>query len=252
VSSDRRERAARAEQMRKEREKADRKQRNLITVAIVAVVVVLIAVGGYAIKNGGPDDKPVVAPAGVTKDYGVDYTAADAGGTAGTKPVTVAIYEDFQCPFCKAFEAANSDFLDSAVKSGTIAIAYHPIAILDSGATDNYASRAAGAAMCVLDKGGVAAYKKMHDLLYANQSPESGPGLDAKTLTGLANQAGVSGLGTCISSQKFVPWVAVATDHGAVHATPTIRINGKDVNGAGGANTVPETADLKKAIAAAS
>jgi protein-disulfide isomerase len=248
MSNDRQQRAARAEQMRKEREKVDRRQRNVITVAIVAVVVAMIAVGGYAVQNAG-GDQAVVAPAGVNKDFGINYTAVDAGGRAGAKPVTVVIYEDFQCPFCKAFEAANGAYLDSGVKSGRITIEYRPISILDSGATNNYATRAASAGMCVLDKGGVAAYKKMHDILYANQSPESGPGLEDTALVDLATQAGVSGLDACINGKKYAPWVGAATEHNGVKSTPTVRINGKDVTGVGGG--VPQLADLEKAIAAA-
>src|SRR3954451_5913666 len=175
--------------MRLEREKGDRRQRNLISVAIVVVVVVLIAVGGYAIKNAGGDDQPVVVPSGVNKDFGFDYSAVDAGGTAGPKPVTVVLYEDFQCPNCKAFEEASGSFLDDQVKAGKITLQYRPFAFLDSSANDNYSTRAAAAGMCVYDKGGAAAFKKFHDLLYANQPPEGGSGLPASTLTGFADQA---------------------------------------------------------------
>jgi protein-disulfide isomerase len=258
VANERQQRAARAEQMRKEREKADRKQRNLITVAIVAVVVALIAVGGYAINKSNNENSPsgkYVAPAHITdaKNFGFDYTAADAGGKDGANPVKVVLYEDFQCPVCKAFEEANGSFLDDQVKAGKVTIEYRPYAFLDRSSSTHYATRAMSAAMCVLDKGGVAAYKKVHDILYANQPAEGGAGLPDSSLISFADQAGVTGLKTCIKTEKYAKWVGKAKDKGTdagVTGTPTIVIGGKTVTGAGG--TVPQVADLQKAITAAS
>ncbi|MCW2751318.1 MAG: hypothetical protein JWR83_2428 [Aeromicrobium sp.] len=258
MPNERKERAARAEQMRKERERADRRQRNVITIAIVTVVVVLIGVAGYAINkshNENSASSKYVAPANVADaaNFGIDYTATDAGGKAGAKPVTVVLYEDFQCPVCKAFEEANGSFLDDQVKAGKVTIQYRPFAFLDSSSSTKYATRAMSAAMCVLDKGGVAAYKKMHDILYVNQPAEGGAGLPNSTLLDFANQAGVTGLKTCINTQKFAPWVKKAKTKGTdagVGGTPTVRIGGKDVTGSGGG--VPQVADLQKAITAAS
>jgi protein-disulfide isomerase len=258
VANERQQRAARAEQMRKEREKADRRQRNLITVAIVAIVVVLIGVAGLAINKTHNDNKvsgEYVAPAHVadTANFGIDYTAADAGGKDGAKPVKVVLYEDFQCPVCKAFEQANGAYLDQQVKAGKITIQYRPFAFLDSSSSTKYATRAMSAAMCVLDKGGVAAYKKMHDILYANQPEEGGAGLPDSSLVSFADQAGVSGLKSCIKSQKFAKWVVKAKEKGEsakVSGTPTVVIGGKVITGKG--NTIPQVADLQKAITAAS
>ena len=249
-SSDRRQRAERAEQMRKEREKADRKQRNLISVAIVVVVVALIAVGAWAVSTAGGDgDKPVgplVTPAHTNASFGFDYSAADAGGTAGTDPVRVVLYEDFQCPICKSFEEQNGAFLDDLVKKGEITLEYRMFAFLDGQSSTEYSTRSASAAMAVLDKGGVAAFKKFHDLLYANQPPEGGDGLPDETLIDLAKQAGVTGIDADVKDQTYAPWVrkakAAAFDDGHT-GTPTILIEGKSI--------APTQADIRDAIAAA-
>ena len=171
MANERQQRAARAEQMRKEREKADRKQRNLITVAIVAVVIALIAVGGYAIHSTSSKNsvsgKYVVPPnLSDPKNFGFDYSAVDAGGKAGSKPVTVVLYEDFQCPVCQAFEQSNGAYLDQQVKAGKITIQYRPYPFLNTSANDQYSDRAAAAGMCVYAKGGAKAFKTFHDLLY--------------------------------------------------------------------------------------
>jgi protein-disulfide isomerase len=260
VPNERQERAARAEQMRKEREKADRRQRNVISIAIVAIVVVLIGVAGFAINkthNENSTSNKYVEPTKLSdsKNFGFDYTAADAGGKAGSNPVTVVLYEDFQCPVCKQFEETNGSFLVDQVKTGKITIQYRPYAFLDEQSSTHYSTRAASAGMCVNDEGGAKAYKKFHDLLYANQPPEGGDGLPNSDLIDYAKQAGVTGIDSCIKSEKFGPWVEKALAKGkkaGVSGTPTVSINGKIITGATGANSVPQVADLQKAITAAS
>lgn len=236
MSNQRQQRAARAEQMRKEREKADRKQRNLITVAIVVVVVALIAVGGYAVKSQNDNAAEVLSPGNTTKDFGVVYTTADAGGTVptGTKPVSVELYEDFQCPGCLAFEQASNAFLKEQVKSGAATITYRIFSFLDDngGSPNGYSHRSANAALCALDQGGVQDYVKVHDYLYQHQPQErtNGPENDAliKSLEGL----GISGIESCVTSERFVPWIdqaRAAGDARGVDSTPTVYVGGKQV-----------------------
>ena len=244
--------------MRKEREKADRRQRNLITVAIVVVVLALVAVGAYAIKSTSDSraqETDVVTPKGATDDHGIPYTAADAGGDAASDPVEVVIYEDFQCPVCKAFEQANGAFLDEAVKSGEISIEYRLLAFLDRASQNKYSSRAGLAALCAFDSGGGEAYKKVSSLLWANQPEENTAGPEDTALVDTLEQAGVGGdaAESCVVTGKFIPWLTEGTEDSRdakVTGTPTVRIDGKDVKGAGGQG-VPQVPELQKAIEAA-
>ncbi len=257
MSNERQQRAARAEQMRKEREKADRKQRNLITLAIVAIVVALIGVGAYAVTTTSSDRakvEDVITPKGATQEHGIPYTAEDAGGEPATDPVSVVIYEDFQCPACQGFEQANGAFIDDAVKKGDIEVEYRIISFLDRASTNQYSSRAGSAALCAFESGGGAAYKKMANLLWANQSPEGGAGPEDPALVETLAQAGVTGEAaeSCVLKGRFIPWIKEATEDSRdakVSGTPTIRIDGKDVKGAQGG--VPQIPDLQKAIEAA-
>ncbi|WP_159085820.1 DsbA family protein [Aeromicrobium chenweiae] len=258
MANDRQERAARAEKMRKEREKADRKQRNLITVGIVVIVIALIAVAGVAIKSISDDNKKneaLVNPANANKDYGILYTPEDATGkapAAGAKPVRVALYEDFLCPGCGALEQTAGSFLNQQVAAGNIEIEYRPYAFLTQQSTNEYSQRAWNAAVCVADKGGAKAFKAYHDILFANQPAEGGPGPDNKQLIAWAKEAGVTGIDSCVNKQTFTPWVEDALEQGkddGVSGTPTMRIGGKDVSGKD--NTIPSVADIQKAIDAA-
>jgi protein-disulfide isomerase len=257
VSNERQQRAARAEQMRKEREKAEKRQRNFITIGIVVVVLALVAAGAYAIATtsdkNAPEDR-VIAPKGSTQDFGVTFTAEDAGGKAGTDPVEVVIYEDFQCPVCKAFEQANGAFLDEAVKNGDITIEYRLLAFLDRASTNEYSSRAGSAALCAFESGGGEAYKKVASMFWANQPAENSAGPEDPALVDQLKSAGVSSdaVESCVVKNRFVPWIKKATEasrDAKVTGTPTVRIDGKNVTGAN--KGVPQIPDLEKAIAAA-
>ena len=254
MANERQERAARAEQMRKEREKADRKQRNIISLAIVAVVVVLIAVGGYAIKSASDDRKAetkVITPKGATDDFGIVYSAEDAGGTVpeGTEPVSVELYEDFQCPACLQFEQQSNAFLKDQVKKGAITITYRPFSFLDErgGSLNEYSHRSTSAAMCALDSGGVTEYVKAHDFLYANQPQEGTNGPENQALFDSLTAAGIKLDESCVLKERFVPWVnkakAAGEDRG-VGGTPTVFVGGKQVD-------APTPAALQQAIDAA-
>lgn len=241
--------------MRKEREKADKRQRNMITVGIVVIVVALIGAGGWAIKSASDDRKAVkdvIQPKGATSEFGLPYTSADAGGTSASNPVKVVLYEDFQCPVCQAFEQANGQFLNEKVKSGEIEIEYRILNFLDRASQNEYSSRAGNAAICAFESGGGEAYKKVHDLLYANQPQENTAGPEDNALVDTLKSAGVDDAESCVLKHKFVPWIKKGTDQSRddnVGGTPTVRIDGKDVKGQGGG--VPQAADLQKAIDAA-
>jgi protein-disulfide isomerase len=255
VTNERQQRAARAEQMRKEREKADRRQRNLITVAIVVVVLALVVAGGWAIKSTSESraqETDVITPEGATKDHGVLYTAEDAGGKAASDPVEVVIYEDFGCPVCQAFEQANGAYLDAAVKAGDISIEYRILTFLDRVSPNKYSSRAGSAAMCAYESGGGAAFKKVSNLLWANQPPENTAGPEDPALVDTLKQAGVTGktAESCVVKGRFIPWITEGTEasrDAKVTGTPTVRIDGKQVTGLN--KGVPQLPDLQKAIA---
>ena len=254
MTNDRKKRAERAEQMRKEREKADKRQRNLITIGIVVVVVALVAVGGFAIQQAAQDNAKnddLVAPKNTTKDYGIVYGPADAGGEApaGGEPVSVEMYEDFQCPACLAFEQQSSAFLSAAVKSGDIEITYRPFSFLDEagGSPNDYSKRSTNVAMCALDKGGVQDYVKVHEYLYANQPEEGTPGPENGELLDAVQPLAITGIESCVRTERFVPWIEKAKEAGqdaGVSGTPTIKVDGKVLE-----NPNPQT--LQVAITAA-
>ena len=89
--------------------------------------------------------------------------------------MTVDLYEDLQCPNCKAFEAPTCSTIAQLVAAGTVQARYHPMAFLDTPRTTTTRPRAQRGRRR-RQHGRPRAFQKFHDLLYANQPPEKGTG----------------------------------------------------------------------------
>jgi protein-disulfide isomerase len=108
------------------------------------------------------------------------------------------------------------------------------MAFLDSSANDNFSTRALNAAAAVTDAAGDQAFQKFHDLIYANQTPETGPGMTDAQLIAYAKQAGATGsqVADAIKNQTYADWTKKVTDQASkdgVTQTPTVIIGGKQV-----------------------
>jgi protein-disulfide isomerase len=204
---------------------ATARRRRTIAVAVGAAVLVAIAlVVVIVIQSNRTATSANAAVPGNTVDGGnvIVVGSADA-------PVTVDLYEDFQCPNCKNFEDQTGKTLAQLVADGTVQAHYHGMAFLDTSANDDYSTRALNAAAAVVDTAGPDAYQKFHDLLFANQPPETGSGLTDDQLVEYATQAGASGVEQDIRDLTYGDWVAQVTDQASkdgVTGTPTVIVDG--------------------------
>jgi protein-disulfide isomerase len=163
-------------------------------------------------------------PANVTDGTVIAVGSADA-------PVAVDLYEDFQCPNCKALEAESGSTLAQLVADGTVQARYHGMAFLDTSANDSYSTRALNAAAVVLADAGPDAFQTFHGLLFANQPAEGGSGLTDEQLIEYAGQAGATGstVQADIHDLTYGDWVKKATDQASkdgVTGTPTVFVDG--------------------------
>jgi protein-disulfide isomerase len=212
----------RVKEMQAAQQRAEQRRRNLV-VAGVAVVVIAVIVGiGIAVQGSRDATGPVAVPAGTVDTYGIPRGDESA-------PVTMDLYEDFQCPVCKAYEGYLSDTYTKNVDAGTLRIVYHPMAFLD-----DYSKRSLATAACVLDQNGPDAYLTLHGLLYQNQPSEQGPYPSDDDLAKLAAQAGAdqAAVAKCQQAGTFDGWAKAATDAASkahVTGTPTMFIDGQEV-----------------------
>ncbi len=205
--------------------KAQDRKRDLAVKIGLTALVVLFAVGLvlYIVmgsdKKGGDSQAVRVASNSLVKKEGTDEPKA-----------VLAIYEDFQCPHCRDFEKAFGPTIAKMIDSGAVAVDYYMLSILNR-TNSGYSSRAANAAYCVADED-KDAFKRFHSALFAQQPQEgTGGGPDNAALIETARQAGVTGgVPDCINKgtyEKMTKGLAAATK---VTSTPTVRLNGQDIN----------------------
>jgi protein-disulfide isomerase len=198
-----------------------RRRRLVISGAVVVGTLLLIALAIAISQSRDEASGDTAVPTGLV-DGAIVSGSADA-------PVTVTLYEDFQCPACRAFEHSVGPTIDELREAGTIRVEQRPLAFLDRASSDRYSSRALNAVACVLDDE-PDAVEPFIDLLFAQQPAEGGAGLSDNRLTDLAGEAGAGGVADCIADERFAGWVAVTTQaalSAGVNSTPTVLVDGQ-------------------------
>lgn len=202
----------------------------LLIGAVIAVVLILF--GGIAWLRtepfGGLEAK---GPTGSNAEGG--GVVAYPGKAKKGAPV-VDVYEDFQCPICGRLEKANGKSMAKMAADGDIKLVLHNMSFMDENLGNDSSSRAANASFCAADAGRFAPF---HSAVFARQPQREGGGYSDATLKKAADAAGIKGakrtkFNTCMSKGTYDDYVKDtqkrAGDDG-VNATPSVRIDGKDV-----------------------
>jgi len=236
-----------AAELRAQAERQESRRRSMLITAAVAAVILIVVAAVVLVRVASNDQK--------AKEAALNGPPANlvSGGFLVGNPsakATIELYEDFQCPVCKAFEAANGAAIKAWVAAGTAKVIYHPVAILD--ADTKYSTRSASAAAAVVNAD-PKAFLAFHDLLYTNQPAEGGPGLPDSQLIDYAVQAGLAKatIEPAITAQKFAGWVRLQTDDFSKKGftgTPTVVVNGKQI---GKPQSTPTPEEVKAAVEAA-
>lgn len=167
-------------------------------------------------------ERPARAPAGANE--------VGDGIVVGDGPVTVEVYIDFLCPFCRAFEEQSGPALDAMAAERTITLVHHPLGFLDRLSTTRYSSRASAASGCASDHARFDAYAKA---LFANQPPEGGPGLADEELIALGRSIGLDdAFARCVTDHMYLPWTEYVTARAlgrGVSGTPSVFVEGVPV-----------------------
>lgn len=197
----------------------DKFTRNLV-IGMVALVVVVGASFSYF---GSKGSETSAIPSSVSKadGYGIVFNS-------DVKNVpTIEVYEDFQCPVCARFEAINGITLDTAIKEKKAKVVYHVLSFLGTESI-----LAANAAACASDEDKFLAF---HKAFYANQPAENAGAITAEFLKTLGVSIGINTpkFAACVDNGGYADWVKNVADEGAkanVNSTPTIKVNGKELD----------------------
>jgi protein-disulfide isomerase len=242
------EREARLAEIRRQNE-ADAKRARLlraVAVGIVAVLVLAVVVVIALQARGGEEE--VTYPGGTTLTTPDD--PASGGVLVGQEgEVTLVVYEDYQCPFCRELEEESGEYLRELAEGADVSVVRRPVAILDR-VSDGYSTRAVAAAGCVADTD-PEAFDAWAAQVFTEQPSEGGSGLPDDRLVEIAAEAGVD-IEQCVADGTFVPWAGATTEAAAAEldrlSTPTVLVDGERVEGADG---VPTPEELQAAVDAA-
>jgi protein-disulfide isomerase len=201
-----------------------RRERRLLAGGVIALVLVLIGAGigfqawrTHRAPSAGTVTPGPSIPVTITDGQPVSWGAADA-------PVAVDLYEDFHCPHCADFEEQFGSTIAQTKAAGAARVELYPMAFIDEGSLT-----AANAMACAAEAGFGQAY---YLGLFANHTLQwSDPQLiDLATKVGGTSSEAFK---TCVTRRAHADWVtsinAVADTNG-VAQTPTILINGKEVD----------------------
>lgn len=195
-----------------------------VVLGLLALVGIIFGVIVASSKSTAPDLASTTAPPANVSETGAVVFKSE---TPKENAPTVAVYVDFQCPACKAFESENDSTLKEMAKAGDIILEQQVVSILDHTTSTNYASRSGNAFACVVntapDKAGDFANK-----LFEIQPPEGGAGIPNTELVDAAKETGVEGADECITNGGYRGWIKDKTDAAiekGLQGTPAIFIN---------------------------
>ena len=205
--------------MAKEKPGKDNFTRNLVVTVVVGVLLIMLVPTLLSKKT----DTSAKIPAAVSadRDYGIVFNGELTG-----VPV-LDIYEDFQCPVCAQFEKLQGDYIESLIAEKKATVVYHTLSFLGPESVN-----AANAAACSADQGKFLQY---HRALYANQ-PQENTGVWSTDVLGILGQAaGITSkeFTSCVNDMSYQGWVNNVAAAGAkanVNSTPTVFINGKEID----------------------
>jgi protein-disulfide isomerase len=201
--------------------------RNIMIAATLVGVLIVVLVAVNQLGN---------RVTGTLSDPGTAYPPALLdGATIGTAeaPVTLEVYEDFQCPFCAQYSLSTEPVLVSRyVTPGTLRIVHHDIAILGRGGSEDESKLTATGATCA-DREGL--YWEYAHWVYNNQDGENAGGFRRERLTSIAEAAGLEpgAFSGCLDDASAIGEVATATTQATnlgINSTPTLYVNGTKIN----------------------
>lgn len=229
-----------------ERKAKQRRQLQFLGGAVaVAVVVAIVLILVNRPSNEGLDidysgiahaQPPITETAGTPaatpeSDADQPYIGASLGDPDA--PVTMVIYSDFQCPFCRLFAAETEPkIIEDFVRPGKVRLEFREFPILggpDLESKSNESSMAAQGALCAAEQD---QYLEYHDKLFANQQAENQGSFSEKRLKQFADELGLDtgAFNTCLDSGRYVAALEQSKAEGqeqGVTATPMFILNGQ-------------------------
>lgn len=189
----------------------------------------------------------------------VEYTPEDLPSPSGLSlgdanaPVTIDVFEDFQCSACRRFtENTEPLLIENLVTTGKARYVFHNYSFLDGDGAGNggESDQASNAAMCANEQG---KFWDLHGTLFANWNSENQGAFSDRRLQAMAESIGLDmdAFNACFTANKYEADIQADFDLGkemGVSGTPTVFVNGTLV---GQPRQVPSYEEISQAVNAA-
>jgi protein-disulfide isomerase len=227
--------------IREKRRTQQRRQRLLIILGVVVAAVVIAAVLIL----------PSLRPVGDIVTVDPHPRPMEDGRAIGdpNAPVTIEVYEDFQCPACKNFsEEIEPQIVDTYVSTGDVYYIFRHFPFLDNRAPRNESDQAANASMCAAEQDQFWHY---HDTLFANWDGENQGAFNDNRLVAFAESVGLDmpEFNPCFNQNRYRDEIETDLATGTavgVTGTPSVLINGRIIS----PGFVPSFSQISEAVEA--
>ena len=197
---------------------SDKGTRNLV----VGMVLFIVAVGIIFsfISNRASSNFAIPAAVSEADGYGIVLNP--------TATPTIDVWVDYQCPACRTFEVLNGGYLNEIIAQKKAKVVFHPLTFIGAESII-----AANAAACAADEN---KFVDMNLALFQNQAGSENSGKwQGDVMLAIGESIGIKSesFKQCVREGNYVKWTRNVTDASAsknVNSTPTIRINGKDLD----------------------
>jgi protein-disulfide isomerase len=231
-------------QERREKMQRQQQRQRLITIGLITLgaALVVLAVVWPQLRPVG--EIVTVTPAALPNADGLSLGDPNA-------PVTIDVFEDFQCPACKNFtENTEPLVIQNLVATGQARYVFHNYPFLDDQAAGKESDQAANAAMCASEQD---KFWEMHSILYANWNGENQGAFNDRRLQAMAESLGLDmdAFNSCFNANTYEAEIQADLDLGeqwGVSGTPTIFVNGQRVGQPSQVASYQEIADAVNAI----
>lgn len=233
-------------QMIREKRRQERRRQRLVTILLIAGGALVIAALLIA-----PSIRNALTPVGEIIQITPEARPLVDGRALGEAeaPVTIEVFEDFQCPACKTFsEDIEPLVVENYVTDGQVRYVFKHFPFLDDGAPGSESDQAANASMCAAEQGRFWDY---HDMLFANWNGENQGAFADKRLIAFAEALNLdmNEFNACFEQNEYQDVIAEDLATGrqiGVSGTPSVFVNGRMIS----PGFVPSFQDIEEAVQA--
>ena len=219
-------------------------KRNQIVIAIATIVVFLLVI--IVFTQNTQTAEPAI-PATIEPGAPAVRNVTAQGSSLGdpNAPVKVDVWEDFQCPGCRAYsQSIEPQIVAAYVATGKVYYTFHVYPFVDGGAGESQQS--ANAALCAAAQ---ERFWDYHDLLFANWKGENVGSFTDERLIAMAEslKLDMEAFKQCFSANAQADKIAADKALGkslGVPPTPGIFVNNEPVISSKGPNYIPSFEDI--------